>query len=104
MSRPDAETDRRATDVNDELVSPDYPEAHEEVLVALLYGSRKHAPRELAPPVVGQILRLDQPASSHVELLMDGRRIAEGSLIRTEEGIGVKITSIVARKSTKYAA
>lgn len=71
-----------------------------EALAGLLFtlrvqmAARRARLEELSQLRVGQVLQLGRTANDPVDLLIDGRRIAEGQLVEIEGSLGVRVTEI----------
>ena len=57
-------------------------------------AARRARLEELSQLRVGQVLPLGRTASDPVDLVIDGRRIAEGELVEIEGSLGVRVTEI----------
>ena len=90
----------RAMSQIDRGVDPD----SENVQLVVIYGKCRHRSANAETLAAGDIIRLDQPVSAPVQILLDGAPFAEGALIRNNHRWGVTITRLITRQTSKYAA
>jgi len=90
------EIDKMDHDTNGKKIFGEDGEALGGLLLTLhvQMAARRARLEELSQLRVGQVLQLGRTANDPVDLVIDGRRIAEGELVDIEGSLGVRVTEI----------